>query len=303
MAVISLKNVSYQYPLEDHEVIHDLSVEIEPGRVYGLIGENESGKTTVCNIIRGFIPELYRGVLQGEVWVKGKRIQDYGPGELASVIGYSFQNPFTQISGVKETVYEEIAYGMENLGVPRERMIGKVDELVGIFHLEDLVDKNPYELSGGQKQRVALASMLALEPEIVILDEPTSQLDPKSTEDIFEIIRLLKNQGKTIILVEHKIDLVAEYCDTILLMNQGNVVMRGTAKDVLTNPEVLKWGGQLPQAVLYFLERTKAGAERTKAEAEQANQGGERDSRDEGAITVPLTVSQAYGILKKRGDK
>lgn len=257
MAEIILKNVNYQYPLEEKEVVCDFTYCFEQGKVYGLIGENESGKTTLCNIIRGFIPELYRGKLEGEILINGRKISSYDSGELASIVGYSFQNPFVQISGVKDNIYEEIAYGMENIGVPREQMIKRVDELVKMFHLEELVDKNPYELSGGQKQRVALASMIALDPEVVIMDEPTSQLDPKSTEDIFEIVNILKKQGKTIILIEHKIDLVAEYCDSILLMHQGELVMHGDAKDVLTDPKVLEYGGQLPQIVLYFLKQGK----------------------------------------------
>lgn len=257
MAEIILKNVNYQYPLEEKEVVCDFTYCFEQGKVYGLIGENESGKTTLCNIIRGFIPELYRGKLEGEILINGRKISSYDSGELASIVGYSFQNPFVQISGVKDNVYEEIAYGMENIGVPREQMIKRVDELVKMFHLEELVDKKPYELSGGQKQRVALASMIALDPEVVIMDEPTSQLDPKSTEDIFEIVNILKKQGKTIILIEHKIDLVAEYCDSILLMHQGELVMHGDAKDVLTDPKVLEYGGQLPQIVLYFLKQGK----------------------------------------------
>lgn len=196
MAEIVLKNVSYRYPLEEKQVVRNFTYCFEQGKVYGLIGENESGKTTLCNIIRGFIPELYRGKLEGEILINGRKIDTYGSGELASIVGYSFQNPFVQISGVKDNVYEEIAYGMENIGIPRERMIERVDELVKIFHLEELVDKNPYELSGGQKQRVALASMIALDPEVVIMDEPTSQLDPKSTEDIFEIVNILKKTGQ-----------------------------------------------------------------------------------------------------------
>lgn len=274
MSVITLKHVSYQYPLEDRKVIRDFTYEFQQGKVYGLIGENESGKTTLCNIIRGFIPELYRGKLSGEVLLNQKPISEYNSGELAAVIGYSFQNPFVQISGVKDTVFEEIAYGMENIGIAREEMLERVENLVKLFQLEKLVDKNPYELSGGQKQRVALASVIALNPEIVILDEPTSQLDPKSTEDIFDIISILKKQGKTIILIEHKIDLVAEYCDEILLMNQGKLVMHGAAKEVLKNPAVLRFGGQLPQVVLYYLAQAKRDGSRVE--------------------NIPLTVKEAY---------
>ena len=167
---------------------------------------------------------------------------------------------------------------MENIGVPREEMVRRVEELVHIFHLEELVRNNPFELSGGQKQRVALASMLALDPELVILDEPTSQLDPQSTEDIFDIIRMLKEQGKTILLIEHKVDLIAEYCDDILLMHQGQLVMQGSVQQVLTDPRVLEYGGQLPQTVLYFLARRAQG---------------------QSAEKIPLTVQQAYEMLKK----
>ena len=122
--------------------------------------------------------------------------------------------------------------------------------------------------------------MLALDPEIVILDEPTSQLDPKSTEDIFEIVKLLKEQGKTIILVEHKVDLVAEYCDHILLLADGQVAMQGKTEEILTDPQVLVCGGQLPQVVLYFLEREKRTGKKNK---------------------IPLTVQQAYELLKEGG--
>ena len=283
MSIISLKNISYQYPLEEKETIHNLSFDFKKGHVYGLIGANESGKTTICNIIRGFIPELYKGKLTGEIMIKGRPISDYNIGELATIIGYSFQNPFTQLSGVKETVYEEIAYGMENIGVPRDEMITKVNELVDMFQLNDLIDKNPYQLSGGQKQRVAIASIIALDPEVIILDEPTSQLDPKSSEDIFEILQLLKSQDKTVILVEHKVDLLAEYCDEILLMNQGQLVMTGPTQDILSDPSVLEYGGQLPQIALYYIKK----AQENNAKVPK---------------TVPLTIHEVSKGLSKDGD-
>lgn len=274
MNILSVKNISYQYPLEQEKSIHNISFDLEEGKVYGVIGGNESGKTTLCNIIRGFIPELYKGKLEGDVLYKDKSIFDHNIGDLASAIGYSFQNPFTQITGVKETVYEEIAYGMENLGIPRNEMIARVDELVKLFQLETLAEKNPFELSGGQKQRVALASVVGLNPDIIILDEPTSQLDPKSTEDIFKIISILKEAGKTIFLVEHKVDLLAEYCDEILLLNDGELVMKGDTTEILSDEQVLNYGAQLPQVVLFYL----------KSHFENEN--------------IPLTVKEAYQVLK-----
>ena len=240
MAVISLKNVSYRYPLEENQVIKNVSFEIEKGQVWGLIGANESGKTSICNIIRGFIPEIYRGELEGEVEIKGKKIESYGDGELASVVGYSFQNPFTQISGVKETVYEELAYGMENIGVPRDEMIDRVEKLIQIFHLEKLKDKNPFQLSGGQKQRVALASMIALDPEIVILDEPTSQLDPQSTEEIFEIIQRLHKAGTTILLVEQNAQMALSVADRAYVLETGKISLSGTGTELAASDQVRK---------------------------------------------------------------
>nr|MBO1339750.1 ABC transporter ATP-binding protein [Enterococcus sp. 665A] len=274
MPILSLKNIRYTYPLETEPVINDVSFDLEAGKVYGVIGGNESGKTTLCNIMRGFIPELYKGELAGEVSLKGRPLNDSNIGELAAHIGYSFQNPFTQISGVKDTVYEEIAYGMENLGIARDQMIQRVEELLTLFQLNELADKNPFELSGGQKQRVALASIVALDPEVIILDEPTSQLDPKSTEDIFKIIKHLKKAGKTIFLVEHKVDLLAEYCDEIMVMSAGKLVMKGQTREILTDKRVLDYGGQLPQVTLYCLEAM-----------------GHQE-------VVPLTVTEAFSALK-----
>ncbi|MEI5993243.1 energy-coupling factor ABC transporter ATP-binding protein [Candidatus Enterococcus mansonii] len=280
MTILSLKNIHYTYPLEQQETIKNLSFDFEKGKVYGVLGANESGKTTLCNIIRGFIPAVYKGNLKGEILVNHQSIETVDDGDLASIIGYSFQNPFTQISGVKETVYEEIAYGMENLGFPRERMIQKVEELIKMFKLEELRNKNPFELSGGQKQRVALASIVALDPEIMILDEPTSQLDPQSTEEIFGIVDLLRKQGKTVILVEHKVDLLAEYCDEILLMDSGKIVLAGNVEEVLSNPEVLTYGGQLPQVVLFFLQGIKEG-------------------KISVCKNIPLTIKEAYSVLRE----
>ena len=255
MSLIELKKVTYQYPLDTEPVIKDVSLQIEAGKVYGLIGSNQAGKSTLCNIIRGFIPALFFGELSGSVTYQGKPVSDYNIGALAAEIGYSSQNPFTQISGVKDSVAEEIAYGMENIGIAPAVMQKKVAELLQLFHLEALQTKNPYELSGGQKQRVALASIVALDPQVVILDEPTSQLDPQSTEEVFQIIQLLKAQGKTIIVVEHKVDLLAEYCDEIILLADGQVVQKGPVQQIFSDPTILTYGGALPQMALFFLNQ------------------------------------------------
>lgn len=257
MSVISLEHVGYRYPLGREDAVRDVSFQVEQGQVCALLGANGSGKTTICNLIRGFIPRFYRGEPTGLVQLAGRPVEQYDDAELTETVGYSFQNPFTQMSGVKDNVREEIAYALENLGIERDAMAARVDAMIELLHLGDIADANPLELSGGQRQRVAIAAVLATDPPIVVLDEPTSQLDPQSTEDVFNIIALLKRQGKTVILVEHKIDLVARYSDLVILMEDGRVAMSGPARRVLTDPQVLDHGGQLPEVTRFFLERNQ----------------------------------------------
>lgn len=247
--VMECKNVTYTYPLADEPSIRNVSLNIEEGKFYGIVGENGSGKTTLCAILRGFAPSFYQGEIEGEVLVYGKPISEYG-GELATKIGYVFQNPFTQISGVKETVFEEVAYGLENFGVPVEEIVERVEEIMKLTHIDSLAEKNPLELSGGQMQRVALASVLVLEPDILIIDEPTSQLDPQGTESVFEIIKMMKDKKKTIILVEHKIDLIAEYADEVLVLRGGKLIAGGDKAQVLSDISLMEQGVQLPQVAI-----------------------------------------------------
>ena len=247
--VMECKNVTYTYPLADEPSIRNVSLNIEEGKFYGVVGENGSGKTTLCAILRGFAPSFYQGDIQGEVLVYGKPIGEYG-GELATKIGYVFQNPFTQISGVKETVFEEVAYGLENFGVPVEEIVERVEAIMKLTHIDSLAEKNPLELSGGQMQRVALASVLVLEPDILIIDEPTSQLDPQGTESVFEIIKMMKDKKKTIILVEHKIDLIAEYADEVLVLRGGKLIAGGDKAQVLSDISLMEQGVQLPQMAI-----------------------------------------------------
>ncbi len=249
-AVIELQNLSYTYPLTEAPVIKNMSFALEEGRFYGVIGENGAGKTTLCALLRGFAPSFYKGELEGKVLVDGKPTTEYGPGELSLRIGYVFQNPFNQISGVKDTVFEEVAFGLENFGVEVgeiERRVAAIMEKTNILHL---AEKNPFELSGGQQQRMALASIIVLEPDILVIDEPTSQLDPEGTGSVFEIIRAMKEEKKTIVLVEHKVDLIAEYADEVLVLHEGRLVRFGPAREVLADPAILDCGAQLPQVAL-----------------------------------------------------
>ena len=250
MACIELRDVSYRYTTSPKKNLKNINLTVESGEFIAVIGRNEAGKTTLCNVIRGFAPHFYNGTISGSVKVNGKDVLATEIGELSSDVGYVFQNPFNQNSGVKSTVYEEISYGLENLGISREEIFRRVDEVIDLLGIGHLAGKHPMKLSGGQCQRVALASVIVMEPEVLLIDEPTSQLDPKGTEDVFKIIKMLKDRGKTTILVEHKIDRIAEYADRAILMDQGQIIKDGPAQEILSDPTLLDCGVNMPEVAL-----------------------------------------------------
>lgn len=247
MCYFKLEDVSYKYPLEDREILKNINLDIKKGEFWAVIGKNSSGKTTLCNVLRRFVPDFYKGELKGRITLEGKELKDYSAKEIVQKVGFVFQNPFTQISGVKETVFEEIAFGLENLALDAEDIRKRVEETLKLLHIEELRNKNPYELSGGQGQKVALASIIAMDPEIMVIDEPTSQLDPKGTEEIFEIIDIPKKEGKTIILVEHKLELIAEYAEKVMVLDEGEMILSGNTEDVLKNKILMEKEIGIPQ--------------------------------------------------------
>ncbi len=259
MSYLKLENISYRYPLSEKNVLEDINVNIGKGEFWAIIGRNGSGKTTLCNVLRGFVPDFYKGEMTGDITLEGKKLSEYTPGELSRKIGFVFQNPFTQISGVKETVYEEIAFGLENLGMEVEYIKERVEETLKLLEIENLRNKNPYELSGGQGQKVALASIIAMDPEILVIDEPTSQLDPKGTEDIFKIINIMADKGKTIVLVEHKIELIGEFAENVIVLDEGRIIMKGETDNILKDKVLLEKEIGMPQYTVLayeFSERT-----------------------------------------------
>ncbi|MFR6598113.1 energy-coupling factor ABC transporter ATP-binding protein [Finegoldia sp. P3-F-LR] len=259
--MIELKNVSFKYELQEEKTIKNLDLYVKQGEFVGIIGKNGSGKTTLCNIIRGIIPDFVQGEITGSISIDNKNINDIERGEMAELVGFVFQNPFSQISGIKKTVFEEIAYGLENLGVPRGEIRQRVTDVIKLLKIEYLQDKNPNELSGGQSQRVAIASIIVMNPKVLIFDEPTSQLDPLGTEEIFDILKLLKAQNKTIILVEHKIDLIAEYADRVVVMDDGEIIFNGETHEVLSNDKIEQHNVSMPivSKLAYRLNEEKPG--------------------------------------------
>lgn len=251
MPIIETRALTYSYPGATKPSLRDVSIKIEKGEFVLITGPSGCGKTTLCRCFNGLIPHFYQGTLEGEITVAGLKVSEHPTYELAKHVGLVFQNPENQLFAL--SVEKDVAFGLENLGVPREEMRKKVDwalELTGIY---DLKDRPPHELSGGQQQRVAIASVLAMQPEVIVLDEPTSFLDPLSAKKIFEVIYDLNRKlGITVILVEHRLDLTAVYADHIIVMDEGKVILDGDPREILSMQETRLIGIGVPKATRLY---------------------------------------------------
>ena len=236
MALVNLQDVTYKYPLTDEPALRGIRLQVEEGEFVAVIGPNGAGKSTLCYTISGFIPHFFKGELAGLVELDGIDSQKSNLSQWVLIAGLAFQNPFNQISGAKYTVYEEVAFGLENTGVPRPQIIERVDRVLDLTGIQDLADRSPYSLSGGQQQRVALASILVMEPKVLVLDEPTSQLDPVGSREVFQVIKEMSQRGMTVILVEHKVEWIAQFADRVIALYDGQILLEGKPADVLASP-------------------------------------------------------------------
>jgi energy-coupling factor transport system ATP-binding protein len=242
MAVVDIRDLTFTYATSSIAALSQVSLQVEQGEFLAIIGNNGAGKSTLCYCIAGFIPHFYKGNLQGSVLVADADTQIVNLNEIVQSVGLAFQNPFNQISGAKYTVFEEIAFGLENLGIPRDEMIARVEKVMQQTGIGDLADRSPYSLSGGQQQRVALASILVMQPKVLVLDEPTSQLDPIGSREVFQVIKDMSASGMTIILVEHKVEWIAQFADRVIALYGGKIILEGRPEDVLTSAEVAESG-------------------------------------------------------------
>jgi energy-coupling factor transport system ATP-binding protein len=241
--MISLQKFGYIYPGETKPALRNIDLEIPEGQFCGVVGPNGAGKSTLCYALTGFIPHFFRGQTRGKIWIDGKETGTSSLGELAGEVGLVFQNPFNQISGARFTVREEIAFGLENLGLPRVEIKRRVQESLDLLDLEELAERSPFALSGGQQQRVAIASVLAMRPKLLVLDEPTSQLDPRGTEEIFVALRKLSKRGSlTVVLVEYKLEWLAEFADRVIALSKGKVMLDDLPGKVLSSPKMVSLG-------------------------------------------------------------
>lgn len=234
MAVVNILNLAYKYPLTESPALQNVNLQVNEGEFVAVIGPNGAGKSTLCYAIAGFVPHFFKGKLTGTVEVAGMESSRSSLHEWVLNVGLAFQNPFNQISGAKYTVFEEIAFGLENIGVPRGEMTQRVEEAMKLTGISDLADRSPYSLSGGQQQRVALTSILVMQPKVLVLDEPTSQLDPIGTREVFGVIRTMAEKGMTVVLAEHKVEWVAQFADRVVALHEGQILLDGKPGDVLT---------------------------------------------------------------------
>jgi energy-coupling factor transporter ATPase len=251
MAVIETKNLAYTYPNASKPSIKDVSIKVEKGEFVLITGPSGCGKTTLCRCFNGLIPHFYQGELKGEIVVAEMDASKQHTYEMAKHVGLVFQNPENQLFAL--SIEKDVAFGLENLGFSREEMQKRVDWALNLTGIYDLRERSPHEVSGGQQQRVAIAAVLAMQPEIIVLDEPTSFLDPLSAEKIFEVIyELNKKLGITVVLVEHRLDLTAKYASHIIIMDEGKVCFDGDPREVLSSEESRLIGIGIPKATLLY---------------------------------------------------
>jgi energy-coupling factor transport system ATP-binding protein len=247
---LQLADVSYRYAGSPTVVLAGIELVIESGEVLGIVGANEAGKSTLCLVAAGLAPGTVGGKLEGMVTIDGLATISIRPYELAQRCGSLFQNPGTQLSGTAPSVWEEIAFGPRNLGLVLAEVVERVDAVVTTLGIGDLIERSPARLSGGQAQLVALAGVLALRPAYLVLDEPTSQLDPQGTELVGRALATLAARSNVgILIVEHKADVLAGIATRVGVIDAGRLVAIGSAADVLAHPRLLEWGVEPPSSV------------------------------------------------------
>lgn len=241
--MIRLTNVTYSYPRATIPALNDVTLDVPAGQFCAVIGANGAGKSTLCAALAGFVPHFYRGRLAGNVEVAGIDVVTSSLAHMAGTVGLVFSNPFNQITGARFTVRDEVAFGLENMGVPLDEMETRIDDMLRFAGLADLADRSPYALSGGQQQRLAIASVLVMRPQVIVLDEPTSQLDPIGSKEVFTVLRdLAATDAATVFLAEQKLEWVAAFADRVLILNEGRLVADGLPGDVLASPDLSRYG-------------------------------------------------------------
>jgi energy-coupling factor transport system ATP-binding protein len=229
--VIEIYELSYRYLGRTEYALKNVELKIERGEFVLITGRSGCGKSTLLKCLNGLIPHESYGDFSGNVIVDGLNTKDHPISVLAQKVGLVFQNPDEQIFSTK--VLQEVAFGCENLRLPKEEIIERVEWALGKVGMEKYMHANTNALSGGQKQRVAIASVLALKPDVIALDEPLSHLDPRGVKEVLDVLKTLNEEGMTIVLVEHRIPEVLRIVDRIVVMDKGRIITDGDPEDVL----------------------------------------------------------------------
>ena len=256
--MLVLQSVSYRYAGAARPSLREVSATFGDGRVVGIAGRSEAGKTTLCLVTGGIAPRTVGGTLIGRLLLDGQDTAPLAMHLLVGRIGIGFSSPATQLSGVAGTVYEEVAFGPMNLGLPRAEIIERTESALASLRIESLAERDPARLSGGQQQLVAIAGLLALRPAHLVLDEPTAQLDPAGTRLVGEALARLAADGASIVIAEQKTDLLAAICDEVLVIDAGRIALDGPAARVLADPRLVELGVAPPASVR--LERAARAA-------------------------------------------
>lgn len=249
-AAIELIGARYGYAGTRRWALDGVDLVLQPGRVLGVVGPNEAGKSTLCLVAAGLAPAVIGGRLEGTVRLGGTGVRDLRPHDAVQRAGILFQDPWTQLSGTAGTAWEEVAFGPRNLGLGLADIVERVEEALGALRIEALGPRDPARLSEGQAQLVALASVVALRPAALVLDEPTSRLDPAGTRLVGEAIgRLARTASTAILIVEHRTGLLADLADEVAVMSAGRIVLHGPAARVLGDPLLDELGVDPPPKV------------------------------------------------------
>ncbi|MCI5936717.1 MAG: energy-coupling factor ABC transporter ATP-binding protein [Eubacterium sp.] len=259
--IIELQDFSFQYKDSDRFALHHVDLSIAKGEFVGITGNSGAGKSTFTYALSGIVPHHFPGDFYGSVKIHGMDTVEVKTEELARFVGEVFQDIDSQM--VSSVVEDEILFGLENFGYSHEEIGERLKASLERLGISDLLHRQISSLSGGQKQKVAIASILALQPQIIVLDEPTGELDPESTIMIFEILKQLNEEfGKTIIIVEQKIMMLCKYAKRLILLDQGKVVFDGESKEIvqqlslfdelgISAPPVLRLGKKLEEDRFY----------------------------------------------------
>ncbi|MGA2199671.1 MAG: ATP-binding cassette domain-containing protein [Nitrososphaerales archaeon] len=256
--LLRIENLSFRYIDTEKWAVDQVSLEIEEGTINVLAGQSGCGKSTLLRCMNGLIPHMYPGEYRGSTTIDGATVDKTKMGDLAQKVGLLFQNPENQI--FMFSVERDIAFGLENFGLPREEIRKRVDEVMSLLGITSLALRAPHELSDGQKQRVALAGVIAMRPRLIILDEPTSLLDPQTASELVGLVhRLNQELGITFVIVEHRLELLTPIADKIIVMDRGRKVMEGRPSEVLTDPQAAGYGIAVPPVSMLYAELRRDG--------------------------------------------